>query len=167
MLRAIYMTCQDPFTRNSGQRWTIPLTGQQGPHAHMAPELSTFAARLQHAMDRKKTNANRIEVETGDITRQSIGFMLSGKTAKPTWDKLVLLANHLGVRPHWLADGEGPMLPTPELKDEEIELIEHFRHMSATHRKDLCDIAERWADEDDDGPRPSLRPGLRPPPRRQ
>jgi hypothetical protein len=118
----------------------------------MGNDLSTLAARLRFAMDRKKTNANRIEIETGEISRQAVGFMLDGTTTKPTWDKLVLLSAYLGVRTEWLAQGEGAMFPTPQLKDEEIELIEHFRAMSNSHRKDLQDIAERWADEDDNTP---------------
>lgn len=132
----------------------------------MGNDLSTLAARLRFAMDRKRTNANRIEIETGEITRQAVGFMLDGTTTKPTWDKLVLLSAHLGVRTEWLAQGEGAMLPTPQLKDEEIQLIEYYRSMSKLHRKDLCDIAERWADEDDgDGPAPTRH--HRPPMRKQ
>lgn len=44
------------------------------------------------------------------------------------------------------------MQPTPILSDKELALVEHFRAMSRSHQKDLCDIAERWADEDDGDP---------------
>jgi transcriptional regulator with XRE-family HTH domain len=134
----------------------------------MKPDLSTLAGRLRFAMARKETNANQIEVDTGEeIKRQTVGFILSGKTLKPTWDKLLLLANHLGVRPHWLAEGEEPMLPSPTLKDEEVELIEHFRHLSSSHQQDLRDLAERWADQDREGPGSRHPPGHRPPKRHQ
>jgi hypothetical protein len=125
--------------------------GEKKKSAH-TDDLSTFAGRLRHAMDRKGANANRIEVKTGAITRQAIGMMLSGQTGKPSWAKLVLLSTYLGVRPEWLAEGESPMFPAPVLKDEEVSLIEHYRAMSRTHQKDLRDIAERWSDEDDGNP---------------
>jgi transcriptional regulator with XRE-family HTH domain len=134
----------------------------------MKPDLSTVAGRLQLAIDRNKSNANKIEVDTGgEITRQAVRLILKGVTLKPTWDKLLLLANNLGVRPHWLASGEEPMLPTPTLKDEEVELIQHFRHLSPTHKQDLRDLAERWADQDGEGPGQRPAPAIRPPRRHQ
>lgn len=81
--------------------------------------------------------------------------MLSGRTGKPTWDKLVLLCAFLGVRPEWLADGELPMTPAPLLDDTETELIQAYRRMSAGHQRDAAEILKRWAEEDSENPRAS------------
>lgn len=137
------------------------VMAQKKKLAHIE-ELSTFPGRLRFAMGRKGTNANKIEVKTGAITRQAIGMMLSGQTGKPSWNKLVLLSSYLGVRPEWLAEGETPMVPAPILKDEEVSLIECYRLMSPVHKKDLREIAERWSDENDDDQVPPQPTSQRP-----
>lgn len=128
------------------------------------PEPS-FPDRLRSAMERKGVNANQMQVAMAKagyhLPRQTIGNMLRGRTRMPRWDKLVLISSFLGVRPEWLADGVPPMIPTPQLDEAEMQLVLAFRAMSMHHRKDLCDIAERWAesDEDDDpGPKTPTYP---------
>lgn len=116
-------------------------------------DLSTLGGRLAFLFRIRKTNPNRIEVSTG-ITRQAIGLMLKGTTGKPSWPVLVKLSDHLGVRPEWLADGEEPMVRAATVNDDaEARLLRDFREMSAGHKRDLTDIARRWAEEDAD-PRP-------------
>lgn len=110
-------------------------------------ELSTFAERLQQAIDRKKTNPNQIEVRVG-ITRQAIYAMLKGTTANPTLPNLSKLCEFLGVRQDWLANGELPMFPAPALDDEEIDLVDSFRQLSPQHQRDIAEIVKRWAEED-------------------
>lgn len=123
-------------------------------------DAQTFAGRLELAMKRKGVNANQMQVAMAKagyhLPRQTLGNMLRGRTKRPTWDKLVLISSYLGVRPEWLADGVLPMLPAPMLDDNELQLVLAFRAMSPNHQKDLCDIAERWAESDgDDDPGPS------------
>lgn len=148
-----------PLIHNFGMR----------PSAGTRPDGSaSFAHRLREALERKGVNPNQIEVELEKrgirFARQTIYAMLSGSTGKPTWDKLVLLCEVLGVRPEWLAEGELPMHPAPVLDDAEIQLIQNFRAMSHPHKRDLADIAERWADGDTEDPKPSEH---RAPPARQ
>lgn len=114
-------------------------------------DLSTFAGRLAFAIRKKGTNANQIEVKTG-MARQTVYLLLQGKSAKPTWPILVKLCDHLGVRPEWLAEGDEPMKPVPKLDEAEVALIESYRALSDAHQKDLRDIADRWASEDDSSP---------------
>lgn len=136
--------------------------GKQALH----DETGTLAGRLALAMElRGKTNPSQIETATG-ITRQALYRVLDGKTEKLTWVILVKLADHLGVRPEWLQDGVLPMHKVPELKDdEEIRLIDDFRHMSPHHQRDLADIARRWAEEDyaEESSRPFIRTPKLPP----
>lgn len=124
------------------------------------PDLSDLAGRLRHAINLAGSNPNRIEVSTG-ITRQALYAVLQGKTKALSYPVLRALSKHLGVRPEWLADGRMPMHPAPELKDDdEIALVHAFRAMSLQHQRDLADIAQRWAEEDESRPagdRPFLR----------
>jgi transcriptional regulator with XRE-family HTH domain len=124
------------------------------------PDLSDLAGRLRHAINLAGSNPNKIEVSTG-ITRQALYAVLQGKTKALSYPVLRALSKHLGVRPEWLADGRMPMQPAPELKDDdEIQLVQAFRTMSLQHQRDLADIANRWAEEDESRPagdRPFLR----------
>jgi hypothetical protein len=125
----------------------------------------TLAGRLRLAMEAKnRMNANQLAIATG-FTRQQVGKVLNGVTKKLLWDTAVIYAGVLGIRPDWLQDGELPMYPIPRLKsDEEIRLIEDFRHMSPSHQRDLAEIAQRWAEEDNDGPNSHpFSPHKRPP----
>jgi len=143
-----------------------PMTRKDGAHRGDEIEAASLADRLQQAMDRKGSNPNRIEVATG-IPRQTLYAALRGQTRNFTYEKLVVVSEHLGVRPEWLARGEAPMCPTPELKDEdEIQLIRDFRDMSPSHQRDLAEIARRWADEDTHDPTGN-RPFYHPKPPKQ
>jgi hypothetical protein len=130
-----------------------PRVGKKQVVAHESTE-TTLAERLQAAMSLRgiPTNPNKIETATG-ITRQTLYAVRDGKTQKLLWETCVKLAAYLGVRPEWLNDGELPMHPVPKLEDDdEIQLIEHYRHLSPSHQKDIRAIAERWAEEDDPHP---------------
>jgi hypothetical protein len=129
--------------------------------AHDQEAQDTLASRLALAMKLKGVNANQIETATG-IPRQAIYAARDGKSLKLMGDTLVKLCEYLGVRPKWLADGELPMHATPSLDQDEVQLIENYRHMSPANQKALRDIAERWSEEDD--PKPGKhRPFPRPP----
>lgn len=132
--------------------------------SHIEDHDVSLASRLKRALTLRGTNPNRVEIATG-ITRQTLYAVLNGQTENISRPILVKLCDHLGVRPEWMADGELPMNPAPALNDEEIQLIEDFKHMSPSHQRDLCEIASRWAEEDDVTPSRS-RPYPRPP-RRQ
>lgn len=125
-------------------RMSKKTTGELGRE----PDLTTLASRLRFAMDQRGTNPNAIESSTG-ITRQTLYAVLNGATKNFTFDVLERVAAHLGVRHEWLAKGEMPIHPAPELKDDdEIQLVYDFRDMSPSHQRDLADIARRWAEED-------------------
>lgn len=128
-------------------------------------EANTLAGRLKEALRLNGTNPNQVEVKTG-IARQTLYAILRGQTQTLSWPILVQLCAHLGVRPEWMAEGKLPMYPTPALDDEEIQLIHDYREMSMGHRRDLIDIARRWADEDAVTPS-AASPFRKPPPRQQ
>lgn len=121
--------------------------------AHKAgTDLSTLSGRLAFALLGKDSNPNQVETATG-VKRQTLYAVLAGRTQILTWDVLTKIAENLGVRPEWLQEGQMPIHPVPELRDEEeIQLIYDFREMSHYHRRDLADIAKRWAEEDSDKP---------------
>lgn len=143
-------------------------THMMGKLAQPDSDTGTLKGRLELAMELARTNASKIETMLG-IKRQTLYRVLSGKTQVMTWDVASRLAEHLGIRAKWLQDGERPMHPVPELKDDdEVQLIESFRHMSPSHQRDLAEIAKRWAEEDDDDRDHSSNPYRRmgkPPPR--
>lgn len=127
-------------------------------------DLSTMAGRLSFAMSRrgpKGTNPNQIEARTG-VFRQTLYQILAGVNANLSSPNLVKVCDDLGIRPQWLTDGDEPMIAQPILKEEEIDLVVHYRQLSHTHQKDILDLAEKWAGDDDDGD--GNRPGTRSPP---
>jgi DNA-binding XRE family transcriptional regulator len=128
-----------------------PLVGKKQIVAH-EETIDTLAERLEAAMAARGTNPNKVANAVG-IERQTLYAVASGKTQKLLWETCVKVAAHLGIRPEWLNDGELPMHPAPKLRDDdEIQLIENYRHLSDAHRKDLRDFAAKWAEEDDPTP---------------
>jgi transcriptional regulator with XRE-family HTH domain len=129
-------------------------------------EFSSLSGRLRYALAQRGTNPNRIELSTG-IPRQTFYAVLKGQTQNFTYEVLARVSEFLGVRPEWLAKGEMPIHPAPDLKDdEEIQLIYDFRGMSPSHKRDLVEIARKWADDDDEAPSKG-RPFHHPKPPRQ
>lgn len=127
-------------------------------------DLATLAGRLNYAMDLRNTNPNKIELSTG-IRRQTLYAVQRGKTQIFTYEVLLQITSHLGVRPDWLAKGQMPIHPPPELKDDdEIQLIHDFRDMTPAHQRDLAKIARDWAEED--GGEPNAGRPFYPRPRR-
>lgn len=136
-----------PFTTGGCEVIHNPAMKIKKDDAHDWPE-DTLAQRMAKAIKLKDTNPNQIEQATG-ITRQTFYAVLSGETQNLSGPVLVKSCEYLGVRHKWMADGELPMYPTPKLEEHELQLIEHYRHLSEAHQKDLRDIAERWSEEDD------------------
>jgi transcriptional regulator with XRE-family HTH domain len=131
--------------------------GKIGNAARQVQEAdsSSLAGRLRYAMMQRNTNPNKIELSTG-IPRQTFYAVLRGQTQNFTYDVLARVSKYLGVRPEWLARGDMPINPAPQLKDDdEIQLVYDFRGMSPQHQRDLAEIARRWADEDGEHPSPS------------
>ena len=127
-------------------------------------ETGGLAGRLQLAMELRRKNPNQIANATG-VTRQTLYAVLGGRTKNFSYPVLSAVAKELNIRAEWLARGELPMLPVKTLKDdEEIQLIENFRRMSPLHARDLADIAQRWAEEDQAGELGYARPFHHPKP---
>lgn len=129
-----------------------PRMGKSAVESKTEGNLSTLAGRLAFALTQKDSNPNKVETAVG-VKRQTLYAVLAGRTQILTWDVLTKIADNLGVRPEWLQEGQMPIHPVPELKEEEeIQLIYDFREMSVYHKRDLAEIAKRWAEEDADKP---------------
>lgn len=141
-------TTNTPFMHNPRMRKIAgAVRAQEQEH-----DLTSLEGRLRFAMAQRGTNPNQIELSTG-IPRQTFYAVLRGQTQNFTFDVLARVAKHLGVRHEWLARGDMPIHPAPQLKDDdEIQLIHDFRDMSPSHQRDLAEIARRWADEDGAAP---------------
>lgn len=121
------------------------ITDDTGGH------FPTLVSRLEHAMKLRGTNPNQIAESTG-VARQTLYAVLNGPTQNFTWPVLYKICRYLGVNPRWMAEGEMPIEPVSEIRDdEEHRLLLAFRRMSMSHQRDLFDIAARWAEEDTDG----------------
>lgn len=80
--------------------------------------IDAFSARLREAMNGRTPYS--IQKETG-IAQSLIGKYMKGLST-PGIDKLVLLANTLGVSVAWLASGEGSSNSKPEAGDQPDQL---------------------------------------------
>ncbi|WP_158255454.1 helix-turn-helix domain-containing protein [Xanthomonas sp. CFBP 7912] len=74
-------------------------------HALPMDLRSRIAAAMRHSGDTQDSLAKRV-----GISQQAIGKLLSGKSQ--TSRRLTEIALACGVRPEWLAAGEGEMLPS-------------------------------------------------------
>lgn len=72
--------------------------------------MSTYGSRLQAALERKKASKTDLAKAIGR-TPQAVGQVINGTTKALTAENNSLAAIYLGVNPHWLATGEGEMLP--------------------------------------------------------
>ena len=97
--------------------------------------IDAFSERFREAM--KGRTPYSIQKQTG-IAQSLIGKYMTGSST-PGTDKLVVLANVLGVSVTWLATGEGPKPYKEEIKDV-LDLGEH--HSTASHGSQATDIRE-------------------------
>ena len=72
--------------------------------------MSTYGSRLNAALERKKRSRADLAKAIGR-TPQAIGQVINGTTKALTAENNSLAALYLDVNPHWLATGEGEMLP--------------------------------------------------------
>lgn len=72
--------------------------------------MSTYGSRLNAALERKKRSRADLAKAIGR-TPQAIGQVINGMTKALTAANNSLAAIYLDVNPHWLATGEGEMLP--------------------------------------------------------
>lgn len=72
--------------------------------------MSTYGNRLQAALERKKASRADLAKAIGR-TPQAVGQVINGMTKALTAENSSLAAIYLDVNPHWLATGEGDMLP--------------------------------------------------------
>ncbi|MGL5968431.1 MAG: XRE family transcriptional regulator [Kluyvera sp.] len=82
-------------------------------------KLKTLADRLNYAMNERGMSQGQL-AKAANMAQPTIWRITSGNAKGTT--KMFDLANALGVRPEWLADGRGPMMasttPTPPQNEE-------------------------------------------------
>lgn len=127
-------------------------------------EKKAFSERLKLALRRSfKTvhtpselalqfNLRNDTQEDGTVTPQAAQKWLTGK-AKPTADKIQILADWLGVSAHWLSYGEPDARPEgqsdramasdesiTDLPEAEVELLSRFRRLSPVRQQLVRDL---------------------------
>lgn len=83
--------------------------------------MNTLAERLRYAMNHalpKKVKGVTIARVAG-VKPPSVSDWLSGKSQSMGGEKLLKVANFLGVEPMWLASGKGRMLQAPKDSNDE------------------------------------------------
>ena len=82
--------------------------------------MSTYGSRLQAALEKKKASRADLARAIGRST-QAVGQVINGATKALTAENNSLAAIYLGVNPHWLATGEGDMLPVNNQFEANVE----------------------------------------------
>ena len=104
---------------------------------------STLADRLSAAIAGRMTRAalaKRVGVE-----RQTVYYWFNGKTKSIDSEALLRVANVLGLRLEWLQTGAGAMYRSPDLSEDEHQLVAFFRRMEATDQGVLMKMARNLA----------------------
>ena len=84
--------------------------------------MSTYGNRLNAALERKKRSRADLAKAIGR-TPQAIGQVINGMTKALTAENNSLAAIYLDVNPHWLATGEGEMLPPTGQRQEASNVL--------------------------------------------
>lgn len=104
----------------------------------MSPRLSTWNERLNWAL-RERGMTKAALARACKIERASITEWTNGKTKDPKIQPFFLACDALGIRPRWLALGEGPIEPAPHFTD---------RHHEETVVETVARLAEQLSSSD-------------------
>ena len=110
-------------------------------NGHAKVACMDLATRLRSAMERASVS-NRAVAEATGMSVQGVGQILGGQTKSLSAASCVRIAEYLGVRPFWLATGEGEMLGEKQLEqfpmsDEERDLLVAMRVLSDAERDEV------------------------------
>lgn len=81
-------------------------------------KLETLAARVKYMMDFNALSQQSLADQVG-ISQQAIGQILKGDISNPK--KILEISTALGVNPHWLKTGKGPMEPTSQISSMSMQ----------------------------------------------
>ncbi|MBN6064213.1 XRE family transcriptional regulator [Aggregatibacter actinomycetemcomitans] len=81
-------------------------------------KLETLAARVKYMMDFNALSQQSLADQVG-VSQQAIGQILKGDISNPK--KILEIATALGVNPHWLKTGKGPMEPTAQMSSVSMQ----------------------------------------------
>lgn len=116
-----------------------------------AREAATLAARLRLALSTRGMEAIDL-AKTIKVKRQTVYYWVDGTTKSIDSDNLHKAAHALGVRAAWLQNGEFPVYETPNMGDDQIQLVGFFDKMTSERRKALMEIAESYASKSETAP---------------
>lgn len=108
----------------------------------MRQKVSTFAERLQEALDDKGYRQRDLMNLTG-ISRDQISHYLCGDY-RPKVDRLFLMARALGVTEDWLQGYDVEKYPKSVLKEEYQvgnEILDIFDHLNSQGQSSLLEYA--------------------------
>lgn len=115
------------------------------------PPKLTLGKRLDVAMKARGIKAPTLASRTG-LTRQGIYKLLKDETVNPPTAQVMAICEELLIRMEWLLAEKGPMMPAPELTDEEATLVYAFRDLPEDDRRRLMRIATTLATETEGAP---------------
>lgn len=81
-------------------------------------KLETLAARVKYMMDFNALSQQSLADQVG-VSQQAIGQILKGDISNPK--KILEISTALGVNPHWLKTGKGPMEPTSQISSMSMQ----------------------------------------------
>jgi len=81
-------------------------------------KLETLAARVKYMMDFNGLSQQSLADQVG-VSQQAIGQILKGDISNPK--KILEISTALGVNPHWLKTGKGPMEPTSQISSMSMQ----------------------------------------------
>ena len=81
-------------------------------------KLETLAARVKYMMGFNALSQQSLADQVG-VSQQAIGQILKGDISNPK--KILEISTALGVNPHWLKTGKGPMEPTSQISSMSMQ----------------------------------------------
>ena len=81
-------------------------------------KLETLAARVKYMMDFNALSQQSLADQVG-VSQQAIGQILKGDISNPK--RILEISTALGVNPHWLKTGKGPMEPTSQISSMSMQ----------------------------------------------
>lgn len=97
------------------------------------------------------------------VTRQTVYYWFNGQTKAIDTETALKLASEFRVRLAWVQNGEEPMYASPELSEDEHQIIAFYKRMSDTDKGVFMKMARTLATDSESKPTRGDPFGLPPP----
>lgn len=166
MVNLLGADCQISLAKASGKSAYIGGMKQATTKKRIAtkPTETTLADRLETLLGLNPGLTRAGLAARVGVTRQAAYYWFNGKTRAIDSEAAFKIAEKFGVRAAWLQTGHGAMYASPELTDEEKQIIAFYKRMNDQDKNVLMKMARGLA-ADSDGKRSVGDPFGLPPPR--